>query len=214
VHGHVVCQHDRAGRIVEAQILEAIRGRAPNAGSSLFQAVNDGRPAIPEELRRRVLIEAGHRCAIPTCKHPTTEIAHIVPWEQVKEHRFENLIALCPTDHTRYDKREIDRKAMLQYQANLSILNGRYTDFEQRVLRWFGEDPSRETVWLPSPPLWGFLYSFLVEDGFLEPTEDVSQLQPGFRPTNMLGLDYRLTPVGREFVNKWITGNAIDSTGE
>jgi 5-methylcytosine-specific restriction endonuclease McrA len=65
------------------------------------------RPAIPQALKRKVLIEAGHRCAIPTCKQVPVELAHIVPWANCKEHTFENLIALCPTCHTRFDKKEI-----------------------------------------------------------------------------------------------------------
>ncbi|GIH16065.1 HNH endonuclease signature motif containing protein [Rugosimonospora africana] len=59
----------------------------------------DGRPAIPRDLQRRVLIEAGHRCAIPTCQATPIQIAHITDWSIVKEHKFENLIALCPTCH-------------------------------------------------------------------------------------------------------------------
>ncbi|WP_132301905.1 HNH endonuclease signature motif containing protein [Kribbella sp. VKM Ac-2568] len=56
----------------------------------------DGRPAVPAELQRDVLVEAGHRCAIPTCRATPTEICHIEPWAKAKAHRFENLIALCP----------------------------------------------------------------------------------------------------------------------
>lgn len=38
---------------------------------STFLPVPEDRPAIPAELRRRVLVKAGHRCAIPTCRrHP------------------------------------------------------------------------------------------------------------------------------------------------
>ncbi|MEW2510425.1 HNH endonuclease signature motif containing protein [Streptomyces sp. NPDC046870] len=82
------------------------------------------RPAIPRELRRRVLIEAGHRCAIPTCRATPVEIAHITPWAKVKKHEFKNLIALCPTCHTRFDDphNPLDRKAMRQYKANLNPL--------------------------------------------------------------------------------------------
>ncbi|HKQ08164.1 MAG TPA: HNH endonuclease signature motif containing protein [Blastocatellia bacterium] len=76
----------------------------------------------PRPLERDVLVEAGHRCAIPTCRQIPVEIAHIVPWARVKAHTFDNLIALCPTCHTRYDNGEIDRRAMLQYKANLSVL--------------------------------------------------------------------------------------------
>jgi hypothetical protein len=43
--------------------------------------VND-RDHIPAEVKRAVLVEAGHRCAIPTCKATTTEVAHIVPWSE------------------------------------------------------------------------------------------------------------------------------------
>ena len=94
------------------------------------------RPDIRAKLKRAVLVEAGHRCAIPTCRQTPVEIAHIVPWAQVKEHTFDNLIALCPTCHVRYDnRREIDRQAMLQYKQNLEVLNGRYTDVERQLLR-------------------------------------------------------------------------------
>lgn len=83
------------------------------------------RPAVPAQLERDLLLEAGHRCAIPTCRAHPVELAHIEPWHKINEHSFENMIALCPTCHTRYDKREIDRKAMLQYKANLAWLNSR-----------------------------------------------------------------------------------------
>lgn len=82
-----------------------------------------GRPTIPISIKRKVLIEAGHRCAIPTCRATTTEIAHIVAYSVVKEHRFENLIALCPNCHTRYDKGEIDKAAMLKYKSQLNGIN-------------------------------------------------------------------------------------------
>ncbi|MFE6766381.1 HNH endonuclease [Streptomyces sp. NPDC057689] len=82
------------------------------------------RPAIPRELRRRVLIEAGHRCAIPTCRATPVEIAHITPWAKTKKHEFNNLIALCPNCHTRFDDphNPLDRKSMRQYKAKLNPL--------------------------------------------------------------------------------------------
>lgn len=86
----------------------------------------DGRPAIPRPLERRVLVEAGHRCAIPTCRAHPVEIAHIVPWARVRAHNYENLIALCPTCHTRYDAKEIDRESMRQYKQQLRSLSQVY----------------------------------------------------------------------------------------
>ncbi|MBU6382886.1 MAG: HNH endonuclease [Verrucomicrobia bacterium] len=100
------------------------------------------RPAIPIAIERAIKIEAGHRCAIPNCRHPKVEIAHIIPWTEVQEHTFENLIALCPNCHDMYDKEEkIDRKSMLIYKANLGLLNYRYGEFERRVLQFFCDQP-------------------------------------------------------------------------
>ena len=74
---------------------------------------------IPEDLKRRVLVEAGHRCAIQTCKSTDIDIHHIIPWEKCKEHSFDNLVALCPNCHRRSHKGEIDRKSLLMYKAQL-----------------------------------------------------------------------------------------------
>lgn len=77
------------------------------------------RPAIPAELRRAVLVEAGHRCAIPRCRSTQIDIHHITPWEQSARHDYENLIALCPNCHRRAHNEEIDRKALRLYKAQL-----------------------------------------------------------------------------------------------
>lgn len=81
------------------------------------------RPSVPRPLARALLLEAGHRCAIPTCRATTTEMAHIEPWRKVKRHDFRNMIALCPTCHTRFDQGQIDRTAMRQYKDRLRKLD-------------------------------------------------------------------------------------------
>jgi HNH endonuclease len=48
------------------------------------------------------------------------------PWHQVRRHEFENLIALCPNCHTRFDHCEIDRKSMFLYKGQLKALNERF----------------------------------------------------------------------------------------
>lgn len=80
----------------------------------------ENRPQIPENLRRRVLVEAGHRCAIPTCRQPQIDVHHIIPWEKRQSHDFDNLIALCPNCHRRADRGEIDAKSLLLYKTQLS----------------------------------------------------------------------------------------------
>jgi hypothetical protein len=160
------------------------------------------RPGIPLPLKRKVLIEAGHRCAIPTCRHPTTELAHIVPWSKVKEHTFDNLIALCPNCHTRYDNKEIDRKSMLQYKANLSLLNSRYGDLEQRVLKIFAGSPVREEIWLYKSL--DILLMYLIEDGLL--MNDKDNLRLIASEWNV----YKLTSKGREFIARWLNAEPLE----
>lgn len=77
------------------------------------------RPTIPMEIQRAVLIEAGHKCAIPSCKHPRVEIHHIIPWAKCKKHEYHNLIALCPNCHTRVHDGDIDRKSLIKYKSAL-----------------------------------------------------------------------------------------------
>ncbi len=80
----------------------------------------DKRPAIPAEIRRAILIEAGHRCAVKRCNETQSlEIHHIVPWNKCKKHEYKNLIALCPTCHRRADKGDMDRKSILAYKKQL-----------------------------------------------------------------------------------------------
>jgi len=74
------------------------------------------RSVIPAEMRRKVLVEAGHRCAIPHCNSTEIDVHHIIPWETCQEHSPENLIALCPNCHRRAHKGEIDRKALIIYK--------------------------------------------------------------------------------------------------
>lgn len=77
------------------------------------------RNPIPAELRRAVLVEAGHRCAVPRCGHPDVDVHHIIPWETCKKHEYDNLIALCPNCHRRAHKGEIDRKSLREYKSLL-----------------------------------------------------------------------------------------------
>jgi hypothetical protein len=90
----------------------------------------DKRPPIPAELKRRVLVEAGHRCAIPACRQVEIDIHHIVPWEKVRAHNYENLIALCPNCHRRAHRGEIDAKSLTLYKFNLRAAHDKFSQLE------------------------------------------------------------------------------------
>ena len=64
---------------------KARKRKLPRSDTS--NTASNVRPATPKQLERDVLVEAGHRCAIPTCKQTPVQIAHIIPWETVLENR-------------------------------------------------------------------------------------------------------------------------------
>lgn len=185
--------------------------------------MSSNRPAIPRPLARAVFVEAGHRCAIPTCRSLfVLEIDHINDFAEVQEHRFENLIVLCANCHTMKTKGVIDRQAMGRYKANLADLNGRFTMLERRILdraadrfRSGGEALASEPFLLPcysellvSELLGlGLLHPgehhgfFTVAEGFNDwtsPTEDWPQqmLDPHIAES------YKMTALGIEFVRR------------
>lgn len=163
-----------------------------------------GRPAIPASLQRAVLVEAGHRCAIPTCRSTPTMFAHITPWAKVQEHTFDNLIALCPTCHARFDGGQIDRQSMLQYKANLGLLNSRYGDTERRVLDHFAMHPNTDEVGLPGGMQ--VLLMYLIQDGLLvygETFRSRGTADGLFDFDLAVHQIYRLTEAGRDFVGRW-----------
>ena len=164
----------------------------------------ESRPAIPMAIKRKILMEAGHRCAIPTCKQTPVELAHIVPWSTVKEHTFENLIALCPTCHTRFDRGDIDKKSIEQYKLNLNIINNKYGDFERRVLEFFAENTQENQLWLPGGL--DIMLMYLLKDNLIIDTGETSGVIISGMPSQKL---YELTTDGRLYVNEWLKGHAI-----
>lgn len=167
------------------------------------------RDTIPAEVKRLVLVEAGHRCAIPTCRATTTEIAHIVPWAETRDNSFENLIALCPNCHTRFDqKKEMDRLSVKMYKHNLGILNNRYGEFERRLFEVLAKSNERVFVLGAAGDL---LVANAVKDGFFEDkhVEGVG-LQVngsnGFSKNFPMTFTYWVTDAGIEFIKRYANG--------
>lgn len=172
-----------------------------------------GRETIPADVERAVLVEAGHRCAIPTCRSTTTEIAHITPWAKTHDNSFENLIALYPTCHTRYDQKgEIDRKSIQMYKHNLGIINKRYSEFELRLFRHIAISGERIFVLGAGGDI---LVANAVLDGFFEDkhVEGIGfniESSDGFSKSFPLTFTYWVTDTGMNFIHRLIHGEAID----
>ena len=154
---------------------------------------------VPMARQRMVLFEAGHRCAIPTCRHRTTEIAHILPESQGHDDTFENLIALCPSCR----KKEIDRQSMRMYKRNLGILNSRYSDFERRVFDQIAETDRRSFIVEAGLEI-ALLHA--VNDGLLRRVELVPVAVQRGEQTDY---KYEVTDEGVDFVNRYVRGEDI-----
>ena len=154
------------------------------------------RPAIATEVKRRILMEAGYRCAIPTCRFPITENAHIVSWADSKNHSYENLIALCPNCHTLFDSGKIDRRAMIAYKKKLMFLNDVYSRFELDVLDHL-KTHKRALI------LGELLIKRLLEEGIVVHEEDL--MVQGFGDgEDILGIfSVVLTDKGRRLLEDW-----------
>ena len=154
------------------------------------------RPAIPTETKRRILIESGYRCAIPTCRFPITENAHIISWTESKDHSYENLIALCPNCHTLYDSGKITKEAIIAYKKKLMFLNEVYSRFELDVLDYLKK---KQKVLLPSE----ILVKRLLEESLIEINE-VHMSQEYGDGTEMLGyFTAILTKKGNALIEAW-----------
>jgi hypothetical protein len=159
------------------------------------------RPAIPAALKRQIFIEAGHRCAIPTCRVTQIEIAHIVPWSEVREHKYENLIALCPNCHTMFDKGMIDKKCMEIYKNQLQFLNDRYTRLELDVM----EELDKKNM-IPFPAYMSILIKRIVDEGFV----NFQEIPAAITLCNIRATPDKLliTNKGKEFVRNIHRGQA------
>jgi len=179
------------------------------------------RKHIPKDIRKAVLFEAGYRCAISTCKATTTEIAHIVPWAKSKDNSFENLIALCPNCHTRFDqKKEIDEESIRRYKQNLSILNNRYGEFERRLFEILAKSQDREFIVGAGGDI---LVANAVKDGLFElyQEEESSGLTDaeilvvidtkGYKKTFPISFVFWVTDAGVEFIKRYAKGLDISS---
>lgn len=79
------------------------------------------RPAIAIAIRREVLFEARHHCAV-CCNPLPLEQAYVVPWNESHEHSVANLIVLCANCHSRADGEKWGVKVLRQYKNDPCIL--------------------------------------------------------------------------------------------
>jgi tetratricopeptide (TPR) repeat protein len=82
------------------------------------------RPRIPADVERKVLIEAGHRCAVCGAELPL-ERAHIIAWIRSKDHSAANLLCLCANCHGRADTEKWGEETLRQYKQRPWVIRAR-----------------------------------------------------------------------------------------
>jgi 5-methylcytosine-specific restriction endonuclease McrA len=148
VRSYLICRESRCPQARRGQTslgLSACRQPTASADATIDRMKRRNIPAD----RRRLMVDAGHRCAIPTCRATVTlNIEHIIDYAIVQDHQYENMIVLCANCHGRKTKGEIDRKSLRQYKANLAVINSRYSYVERPVLEVFRlpATPARASV--------------------------------------------------------------------
>ena len=162
----------------------------------MSDGTNEPRPSIPADLRRRILVEAGHRCAIPTCRHIEVEVHHIVPWANCREHSYDNLIALCPNCHRRADRGGIDRKSLKLYKHNLQFAHDKFSKLELDVFFYAHAcQPDQTMGW---PPFMRFLINRILDSGYVEIVSPGGSISVGGMPIDPDHLS--ITDEGRKFI--------------
>ena len=159
-------------------------------------------------MQRDVLIESGYRCAIPHCRETQIQIHHIEDYAKVKEHTFDNLIALCANCHQRVTKGEIPRKAVLQIKANLSVLGHRYVEVEKRYLQFAADRRLQVAQGIVLPGGFELLMWNLVTDGLVSRTASTGTIGAG-NVVFPVAVHYLLTEKGHDFVERWLAAEPL-----
>ena len=162
--------------------------------------MSSSRTVIPADIRRRVLVEAGHRCAIPQCRHIDVEIHHIVFVEEGGADSYDNLIALCPNCHTLVHRGKIDKKALRIYKANLRYLHDKYSNAEMDIL--FELSAAVVGATMPWLPYLTILIRRAVESGLLEIIEQTGGGGVFINGVQSSPIYVRITAEGRNFVSE------------
>ncbi|WP_294300984.1 HNH endonuclease [uncultured Sphingomonas sp.] len=98
------------------------------------QTYEQPRPTLPADIRRSILVEAGHACAVKNCnEHTYLDIHHID--HNRENNSLDNLILLCRKHHGMAHDEVIDRKSLRAYKellkgAELSQIQARLSDLE------------------------------------------------------------------------------------
>lgn len=154
--------------------------------------------AIRVDVRRSVLIEAGYRCAVPTCRNLLVlDLHHIVPVRDGGSDDAHNLLALCPTCHQLFERGTMDATAVRTYKATLEALSHAF-DTESLDLLVFLDQASPGSLGVDGTGLLRF--ARLAANGLAE-------WRLGLQNGPLLLYTVQITDKGRRLLEAWRTAN-------
>lgn len=177
------------------------------------------RTSIPDSTRALVLLEAGYKCANPTCRHILTlELHHIVWVKEGGGNEPSNLLSLCPNCHSLHTHGHIPAQAIHTWKSLLLALNSSNHGTADLLLVLVADEArTREPVTekrfnLPYrftgdglPALAGLLTSGIIE---------ISKHFSGVNAwgSSMFSFEVQLTEKGRTLVAAWQAGRSLPDT--
>ncbi len=171
------------------------------------------RRSISIATRQLVLLEAGYKCANPTCRHILTLELHHIVW--VKDNggaETENLLALCPNCHSLHTAGHIPSHAIGVWKSVLVSLTSPYRGSADFLLVLYEEEKRLDETSedQPFPPAFRFtgdslpLISGLIVSDLV--TISRRLLGGGYWGGGQPSFELRLTEQGRHLVEAWRSG--------
>ena len=173
------------------------------------------RTRIPGHTRQLVLLDAGYKCANPTCRHILTlELHHIVWVKDGGKDDPSNLLALCPNCHSLHTRGHIPDHAIRTWKNLLLALNSNnHATADLLLMLWADEDRIAAVEDPKSiPPPFRFTgdglpaLSGLIASGLIE----ISRRYSGVNAWGgaMPSFEVRLTEKGKSLVAAWRAGSS------
>jgi len=165
--------------------------------------VSSERAAVATSIQLTVLIEAGYRCGVPTCRNILAlDLHHVVHVSEGGGNEPAHLIALCPTSHTLHHRGTTPREAIRVWKALLVSLSQAFDTKALDQLLFLHRLRPRELG--------------VSGDGVLEFSRLIGAGLAEFRLLVQNGplllYEVMLTPKGRLLVDAWRQGNLAQLT--
>ena len=120
-----------------------------------------------------------------------------MPYAKCKEHKYENLIVLCPNCHRSAHKKRIDRKSLRHYKANLRYAHDRFSNLEVDILHKLYKESENSLLQFPFNML--ILVNRILDAEYINyklPQNSVEILGMEMKPAYLF-----LTDKGREYID-------------